>query len=258
MNNKPLPLAEACCKRNRMSSRVQTSREPNLRQQAVSDLQGQMGYAFRNPELLELALTHASVAEGARRMADNERLEFLGDRVLGLMIAETLMETFPDASEGDLSRRFHTLVSRETCADVARQLNLGAAIRLAAGESKSGGRSNPTILGDACEALMAAVYVDGGYSAVLKIFKPLWLKALNDSGNASRSNPKSFLQEWAVAQGKPAPVYTVLNRMGPDHAPVFTIEVGVAGFVPQPAVGKSRQEAEKASALAFIEREHLN
>ncbi|MDI7774376.1 ribonuclease III [Asticcacaulis sp. EMRT-3] len=235
-----------------MSARVQ-----NNRLQAIDALQDKLGYRFRDGRMLELALTHASVAEGARKMADNERLEFLGDRVLGLMIAEALMEAFPDATEGDLSRRFHVLVSRETCADVARALDLGAAIRLAAGETKSGGRSNPTILGDACEALMAAVYCDGGYDTVVRIFKPLWVQALKDSGNVSRSNPKSFLQEWAVAKGLGAPVYRLVNRRGPDHAPVFTIEVVIDDIPAQPATGKSRQEAEKAAALRFIERENL-
>ena len=241
-----------------MNVRVSPSKESNLRLKAIDALQANLGYRFRDPELLELALTHASVAEGARKMADNERLEFLGDRVLGLMTAETLMETLPEATEGELSRRFHTLVSRETCADVARRIDLGPAIRLAAGETKSGGRSNPTILGDACEALMAAVYIDGGYEAVLRCFKPLWVKAVKESGNVSRSNPKSYLQEWAVAHGMGAPVYSLVSRKGPDHAPVFTIEVRIDDLPPQSASGKSRQEAEKAAALGLIEREKLN
>ncbi|MDV6329259.1 ribonuclease III [Asticcacaulis sp. 201] len=241
-----------------MNARVSPSKESNLRLKAIDALQRNLGYRFQKPELLELALTHASVAEGARKMADNERLEFLGDRVLGLMIAETLMEVLPEATEGELSRRFHTLVSRETCADIARHLELGAAIRLAAGETKSGGRANPTILGDACEALMAAVYIDGGYAAVLTCFKPLWAAAIHASGDVWRSNPKSFLQEWAVANRMGAPVYSLISRKGPDHAPVFTIEVRIDDLPPQSATGKSRQEAEKAAALGLIEREKLN
>jgi ribonuclease-3 len=235
-----------------------TARMQNLRAQAIATLQTRLGYRFQDKDLLELALTHASVAEGARRMADNERLEFLGDRVLGLMIAEILMESFPEASEGELSRRFHTLVSREACAGVAQALELGAALRLAAGETKSGGRSNPTILGDAVEALLAAVYIDGGYDAVLNCFKPLWAEAIANSGNASQSNPKSFLQEWAVAHGKSPPSYHLIDRKGPDHAPVFTMEARLDGFAPQTAAGRSRQEAEKTAALGLIERENLN
>ncbi len=233
------------------------ARPPNPREQAVAALQDHLGYRFRQPDLLELALTHASVAEGARKLADNERLEFLGDRVLGLMIAEALMEAFPEAEEGELSRRFHSLVSREACADVARQLEVGPALRLAAGETKSGGRTNPTILGDACEALIAAVYTDGGYEAVTRCFKPLWQKALQASGDALRANPKSFLQEWAVAHGKGPPVYNLIQRKGPDHAPIFTIEAVIDGLKPHPANGRSRQDAEKAAALGLIEREGL-
>jgi ribonuclease-3 len=237
-------------------ARIQ-SRSPNARDKAIAQLQSRLDYRFGAPDLLELALTHASVAEGARKQADNERLEFLGDRVLGLMIAEALMVAFPEASEGELSRRFHSLVSREACADVARQLELGPALRLAAGETKSGGRSNPTILGDACEALIAAVYIDGGYDAVVRCFEPLWQKALTDSGDAWRANPKSFLQEWAVANGKAPPVYSLVERKGPDHAPIFTIEALIDGFSPQSATGRSRQDAEKAAALGLIQREGL-
>jgi len=237
-------------------SRIQ-SRSPNAREKAIATLQARLGYRFEQPDLLELALTHASVAEGARKQADNERLEFLGDRVLGLMIAEALMDALPEASEGELSRRFHSLVSREACAEVARQLDLGSALRLAAGETKSGGRSNPTILGDACEALIAAVYIDGGYDAAVRCFGPLWLAALSDSADAWRANPKSFLQEWAVANGKSPPVYQLIDRKGPDHAPIFTIEVVIDGLVSQSASGRSRQEAEKAAALGLIEREGL-
>ncbi len=229
----------------------------NARQKAVAALQAKLGFTFRDPALLELALTHASVAEGARRQADNERLEFLGDRVLGLLIAEALTDTLPEADEGELSKRFHALVSRDTCAEVARRLDLGSAIRLAAGETKSGGRANPTILGDALEALMAAVYRDGGYDAVKAVFLPLWAGAIAGSANVSRSNPKSFLQEWAVANGKAPPAYTLIARKGPDHAPVFTIEAAVEGLAPQSASGRSRQEAEKAAALGLIEREQL-
>ena len=237
-------------------SRIQ-SRSPNTREKAIAALQSRLGYRFGQPDLLELALTHASVAEGARKLADNERLEFLGDRVLGLMIAEALMDALPEATEGELSRRFHTLVSREACADVARQLELGPALRLAAGETKSGGRSNPTILGDACEALIAAVYLDGGYDSAVRCFSPLWEKALTDSADTWRANPKSFLQEWAVANGKSPPVYRLTDRQGPDHAPIFTIEALIDGLSPQSASGRSRQEAEKAAALGLIEREGL-
>ena len=234
-----------------------TIRVTNPRQKAIEALQARLDYRFKDPALLELALTHASVAEGARRIADNERLEFLGDRVLGLMVAEALMEAFPDAEEGELSRRFHGMVSRDACARIATEIGLGPAIRLAAGETKSGGRANPTILGDAMEALMAAVYKDGGYAAVLTCFRPLWQEARKNSGDALHTNPKSFLQEWAAANGQSAPTYTIVNRKGPDHAPIFTIEARVGTLEPEAATGRSRQEAEKAAALRLIERENL-
>jgi ribonuclease III len=225
----------------------------------IADLEARLGHAFRSREHLERALTHISALHGTPSDGPHyQRLEFLGDRVLGLMIAEALMEAFPEATEGDLSRRFHSLVSREACAAIATHLDLGSAIRLAAGETKSGGRSNPTILGDAMEALMAAVYVEGGYEAVKACFKPLWHKALNASGNVSQSNPKSFLQEWAVAHGKTPPVYNLIERHGPDHAPIFTMEVVVGDLISPSAKGKSRQEAEKAAALGLIAREGLS
>ncbi len=230
----------------------------NARLSAIAALQTRLGVTFRDPSLLEQALTHASVGDGARKTVDNERLEFLGDRVLGLMIAEALMDTFPEAEEGEMSKRFHALVSRDTCAAIARKIELGAAMRLAAGETKSGGRSNPTILGDALEALIAAIYRDQGYDAVKAVFLPLWRQAIDDSADVRRSNPKSFLQEWAAARGKPVPVYNLVSRKGPDHAPVFTIAAEVEGLAPQAATGKSRQEAEKAAALSLIEREKLN
>ncbi|MDC7674736.1 ribonuclease III [Asticcacaulis machinosus] len=229
----------------------------NLRRSALSALEAQLGYEFKDKTLLDLALTHASVAEGARKIADNERLEFLGDRVLALMVSEALMEAFPDASEGELSRRFHSLVSRETCAEVAKNLGVGPALRLAAGETKSGGRENLTILGDACEALIAAIYIEAGFEGVVRLFKPLWTERMQASGNSVRINPKSYLQEWAASKQKALPKYSIINRSGPDHAPVFTIEVTVDGHPSQSATGRSRQDAEKAAALGFIEREGL-
>jgi ribonuclease-3 len=229
----------------------------SLRAKAMDAVLMRLGYRFNDPQLFTLALTHASVAEGARRIGDNERLEFLGDRVLGLMIAEALMNAFPEANEGELSKRFHALVSRETCADIANQLELGQAIRLAAGETKQGGRINPSIIGNALEALLGAVYTDGGMVAVKSVFLPLWADAIAQSSNTARSNPKSHLQEWAAANGKALPTYSLVRRSGPDHAPQFTIAVTLDGFVSVEATGRSRQEAEKAAALILIEREKL-
>ncbi|MDC7681917.1 ribonuclease III [Asticcacaulis sp. BYS171W] len=231
------------------------------RQKLLNGLEAKLGYTFTHRDLLESALTHASVGDGAKRKAgasDNERLEFLGDRVLGLMVAEALMEAFPDAAEGEMSQRLHGLVSRETCAAIAQQLGVGPALRLAVGETRSGGRSNLTILGDACEALIAAVYVDGGFDAARKAFLPLWQPHIRSGHDRSHLNPKSHLQEWAAQQKLPAPKYEVVKREGPDHAPIFTVAVGLEGYDPVSATGKSRQDAEKAAALRFIENEGLN
>jgi ribonuclease III len=223
----------------------------------LTALETALDYKFQDMALLERALTHASVGDGLKASnprQNNERLEFLGDRVLGLMIAEALIETFPEASEGELSQRLHGLVSRETCADIASELKLGQALRLAAGETKSGGRNNLTILGDACEALIAAIYLDGGLETTKRIFLPLWAKRLNVGMQRAILNPKSYLQEWAAQKGLPSPRYETLNRSGPDHAPIFTVSVTIEGYPPNVASARSRQDAEKASALAFIDR----
>jgi ribonuclease-3 len=227
----------------------------NARADAVAELETRIGHAFKDRALLEQALTHASVGQGARRVADYQRLEFLGDRVLGLIVADMLLRRFPDASEGDLSKRLHWLVNRETCARIAERLGVGDALRVAAGDSKRGARENKTILGDACEALIAAVYRDGGLDAARKAFEPLWAPEVDTQGPPEQLSSKSRLHEWAMARGRAAPLYRVTGREGPDHAPQFTVEVEVEGVAPISAAGRSRQEAEKAAAAALLERE---
>jgi ribonuclease-3 len=228
---------------------------------AVAALTASLGHAFADPALLERALTHASVGDGAqapRRGAprDNERLEFLGDRVLGLLTAEALIARFPEASEGELAPRLNALVSRETCARVARRIGLGPALRLAAFETKSGGRDKGSILAGACEAVMAALYEDGGIEAARAFFAAAWepeIEALPAMGQALEV--KLALQQWAQKQGKPLPAYRVTAREGPDHAPTFTVEVAVEGVAPASGVGGSRQAAEKAAAQSMWDRE---
>jgi ribonuclease III len=234
----------------------------NARAAEVSALELRLGHSFKAPEWLEQALTHASVGEGARKVANNERLEFLGDRVLGLFTAEVLMAQFPAAREGDLSQRYNMLVNREACARAARRMGLGPALRLAGGESKRGGREHDTILADACEAVLAALYLDGGPDAARAVYLRYWadeIEALSHSaiGSAAMGNPKSFLQEWAASKRKPIPVYVVIARSGPDHEPVFMVEVKVDGLEPAKADGRSRQEAEKAAASLLLSREGL-
>jgi ribonuclease-3 len=219
---------------------------------AIADLEGRLGYCFADRALLERALTHASVGKGA---ADNERLEFLGDRVLALVVAETLLARDADADAGRLSKRLHVLVSRDACADVGRALGIGPALRLPGGETRRGAREQVRFLADACEALIGAVYLDGGLDRARERVLALWSGLLESPHDERTANPKSLLQEWAVAAGRGAPAYRLLSRTGPDHAPVFTVEAAVAGSAPASASAGSRQAAEKAAALALLERE---
>ena len=222
---------------------------------AVGDLERRIGHAFSDRKLLEQALTHASVGDGAKKTADNEVLEFIGDRVLGLLAAEALAERFPQAKEGELAPRLNALVSRETCARVAKAAELGPALRLSASSSKIGGRETESILAGGCEALMAALYRDGGLETARRVFLDLWSAEFDRAAQGKPRDPKTSLQEWAQSQGKPLPTYAVVDRKGPDHAPVFTVQVVVAGVDPVFASGRSRQEAEKAAAKALLERE---
>jgi ribonuclease-3 len=222
---------------------------------AIANLQAHLGHVFADRELLARALTHASVGSGSRNVAHNERLEFLGDRVLGLLAAETLVARHPDWREGELTRRHATLVAGKTCAEVARRVGLPAALRLAGGASKQGGRDNDRILGDAMEALMAAVYLDGGLAAARAVFAAAWSDAIASAVAGQGREPKTALQEWAMAAGLPLPSYREVSRSGPDHAPLFVVEVGVEGYAPERAVGSSLREAEKAAARALLDRE---
>ncbi|WP_339872209.1 ribonuclease III [uncultured Brevundimonas sp.] len=235
----------------------------NLRAEAVAELTRRLGHVFRDPALLERALTHASVGEGAVRDAagrpirDNQRFEFLGDRVLGLLVAEKLMRDFPEADEGAMSSRLHSLVDKVACARVAEALGVGPAMRLSAGESKQGGRRRESVLGDAMEAILAAVYFDGGLDAARRVFDATWAAEFEASPARAVTNPKSVLQEWALKLGRPLPTYRVVNRSGSDHAPTFTVEAVVEGVEALTATGRSRQEAEKAAATALLQREGL-
>ena len=231
------------------------SERDNVRQAAVQALQQRLGHRFNDPVLLERALTHASVGMTVDKVRHNERLEFLGDRVLGLCIAEVLLEQHPTDAEGDLSKRLNILVSGPSCAAVARALGVGPALRMAGGETKSGLRDNDTVLGDACEALIAAVYLDVGLGRTTEIVRGLWAEAMASVEIRGFHNPKSQLQEWVAAGKRGQPAYVVVARTGPDHAPEFTVEVTVEGLAPQRAVGGSRQSAETAAALALLQRE---
>ncbi len=225
---------------------------------AIAELEQKLNYSFQNKSLLDQALTHSSIGEGARatkvgRLHDNERLEFLGDRVLGLLTAEALLERDAAAREGDLALRLNAMVNGETCAAVARAMDLGVALRLSGGETRTGGREKPRVLADACEAVIAAVYVDGGLEAARGVFRRFWTDSLANLDMTLGKDPKTALQEWAQGSGKPLPTYRILTRNGPDHAPTFTIEAVVLGLDPAHGAGPSRQAAEKAAAQALLD-----
>lgn len=232
----------------------------NTRTEAVAELVRRLGHDFRDARLLDRALTHASVGEGvapqtSKAPRDNERLEFLGDRVLGLLVAERLHHDFPEADEGQLSSRLHALVDKHACGRVGARLGVGEAVRLSPGETKSGGRRKEGVIADAVEAILAAVYLDGGVDAARQVFDKAWAEEIARPPERSLTNPKSALQEWAQAQGRPLPAYSIAGRTGSDHAPTFTVQVAVEGLEPLTAQGRSRQDAEKAAAVAMLKRE---
>lgn len=212
-----------------------------------------LGYRFRDADVLVQALTHASAVADANR-ATYQRLEFLGDRVLGLVIADILFEMFPGADEGELSRRLAALVRRETCADVAREIGLGAHIWLGEGEAQTGGRRKEAILGDVCEAIIGAIYLDGGMEPARDFIARNWAERIREASPRLK-DAKTSLQEWAHAKGYGQPVYRLLERSGPDHAPEFTIAVTLNGLEPAQATGASKRIAEQAAAEVILMRE---
>jgi ribonuclease-3 len=217
----------------------------------TAPLEKALGYKFKSRPLLRRALTHASVRSQREKSDDNERLEFLGDRVLALAIAELLVEMDPEATEGELARRFNRLVRREACARVARDLDLGDALILSTSEADSGGRNKDTILADACEALLGAMFVEAGFDVARDVVRQLWMPLIGDGPRAT-ADPKSALQEWAQGQGLPLPEYVEIGRDGPDHAPRFTAQVRVGRHSPAEGVGASKRAAEQAAATALL------
>ena len=191
------------------------------RKTALKDLAARIGHDFSNPALLKLALTHSSARASTKPDEDNERLEFLGDRVLGLAVAELLTDAFPKAPEGELARWFNQLVRAETCAEIAQSWDLGDLILMSGGEAGSGGRRKKTILANTCEAVLGAVFADGGYEAAKRVVRAFWEPQLGVIDLAA-PDAKSVLQEWAQGRRLPLPRYLEVAREGPDHAPRFT------------------------------------
>jgi ribonuclease-3 len=211
-----------------------------------------IGHDFADAQILIEALTHASIVSPTR--PDNQRLEFLGDRVLGLAIAEALLATDPAAREGDLAPRFNALVRRETCAEIAREIGLGEALRLGRSEMITGGRRKEALLADALEAVIAAVYVDAGFDAARDLVRRLWGGRIAAVAGDDARDAKSTLQAWAQARGLPPPDYAETGREGPPHEPVFTIEVRLADGTRETAAGRTKRQAEQDAAQRLLAR----
>lgn len=211
--------------------------------------EARLGHTFRTPELLVRALTHASLGSPTR--PSNERLEFLGDRVLGLAMAEALLAADTGAAEGRLAPRLNALVRLETCADVARELGLGDVLKLGRSEMLSGGRRKEALLGDALEAVIAAVHLDGGFEAARALVLRLWGSRIA-AVDADARDAKSALQEWAQGRGLAVPDYVELGREGPDHQPNFTVEVRLSTGQTAQAQARTKRAAEQAAAAALL------
>jgi ribonuclease-3 len=225
------------------------------KQNDLSALEERLGYRFKDKALLEQALTHKSFVTG-RKHASNQRLEFLGDRILGLAVADMLFQSFPGNLEGELSQRHTALVRNETCVEVALLLDLGAHLHLGAGERNAGGERNHSILGDACEAVMGAIFLDGGYEPAKLMIERYWRPLMTASAQAPR-DAKAVLQEWAVGRGLPVPNYREVERTGPDHKPLFRVSLELPGIIPAEGVGPSKRDAERAAASTMLAREGI-
>ena len=225
------------------------------RKRRFAELETSLGYKFKSQDLLVRALTHASTRTGEKR-TDNERLEFLGDRVLGLAIADLLVRAYPTAQEGDLARRFNRLVKGETCAAIGRQIDLGQHLILSDSEASSGGRAKETILADAVEAVLGAIFEEGGFDKARAVVVDLWKDRLEALPEVA-ADPKSALQEWAQGRGLALPRYVEVARSGPDHAPRFVYEVRISGHKPAQGEGTSKRSAEQAAATAMLAQQGM-
>ena len=219
--------------------------------EAIRSFEQRLGYEFSNLSLLVEALTHSSIASDFRK--DNQRLEFLGDRVLGLVMAEALLDIDQTAPEGTLAPRFNALVRKEMCAEVARQIELGGVLKIGRSEMLSGGRRKDALLGDGMEAVIAAIYKDGGFEVAKTIIINLWGDRIKNVKGDAR-DAKTMLQEWAQARGQNPPNYEVISRSGPDHAPDFLVKVILASGETSEAMAGSKRQAEQMAAKALLQK----
>ena len=217
---------------------------------SAESLEGALGHRFERPALLALALRHPSAGAKA---GSNQRLEFLGDRVLGMVVAAMLYEAFPHEAEGALSHRHSALVRREALEGVARSLELGDRLTLSRSEDTAGGRDNPANLADACEAVIGALYIDGGLDAAERFIRRYWAGAMNADPEPPR-DAKTQLQEWTQARGLGLPAYCTLSSTGPAHSPLFEVEAEVAGLGAAVATGATKRAAEQDAAGALLAR----
>ena len=222
--------------------------------QKIAKLEERIGYAFEEHARLVRALTHASATKTTGDVAHYERLEFLGDRVLGLCVAELLFEQFPEAAEGELSVRLNALVSGRTCAEIADEIGLHDFIQAGTDMKQLTSKRMRSVRADVTESLIAAIYLDGGLEPAQQFVQKFWQKRLQEDGGAIRDS-KTALQEWAHIQTGATPVYKVIKRSGPDHDPTFVVEVEVDGMKNGQGRGKSKRAAEQAAAQGVLLRE---
>ena len=209
-----------------------------------------LGYEFSDVSLLIEALTHSSIASESRK--DNQRLEFLGDRVLGLVMAEALLEIDQFASEGTLAPRFNALVRKEACAEVARHIDLGGVLKIGRSEMLSGGRRKDALLGDGMEAVIAAIYKDGGFEVAKRTITELWGDRIKNVKGDAR-DAKTMLQEWAQARGQNPPKYEIMSQSGPDHAPEFLVKVLLDSGETADSTAGSKRQAEQMAAKSLLQ-----
>jgi len=226
----------------------------------IDSIQQTIGYAFKQPRLLEQALTHKSFVNEikARGGQDNERLEFLGDAVLSLLVSDVLAGAFPESTEGELSKRKARLVSEAVLARVARRLDLGSVLRLGRGEELTRGREKPSLLADALEALIAAIYLDGGLEAAraftLRAYGTDLAESRELEGFSLGEDYKTRLQEWCQRHFDVLPLYVVIRESGPDHQKNFEVELSIRGEVVGTGIGRTKKEAEQRAARQAVER----
>jgi ribonuclease III len=222
---------------------------------SIEGMETRIGHKFADPGLLTTAVTHVSALKSGRKRGDSyQRLEFLGDRVLGLVVSEMLYRTFPKADEGELSKRLADLVRKESCAEVAQSLGLLDDIKLGQMGGPASARLRVSVLGDICEAVIGAVFLDGGYATAAEFVQRNWTERMRKLRRPLR-DPKTLLQEWAQSQGLATPVYREIERTGPHHDPQFRVAVDLPGLAPAEGLGSSKRAAEKAAALVMIKRE---